>query len=93
MSEIHQIISCSLLLLEAILVGAISSFVILFITVSGIRDMVVTHAPKLISRLFECNFCLSFWTSLIVAISLVTYTGDSLYLVTPIIVSPILRYL
>ena len=53
-----------------IYISSSAAFAILFAERLGIRDKIVAEAPKLISQLFECDFCLSFWTSLILAIIL-----------------------
>lgn len=82
-----------LLLRGSIVIGLFSAFIIIFLGVSGLRDKIVITAPKIISKLFSCNFCLSFWVSLLVAILLSLYTGYACYLIVPFIVSPIIRYL
>lgn len=42
----------------------IASFAIHFIMKIGIRGMIIRQSKiKLISKLFECDFCLSFWTN------------------------------
>ncbi len=89
MSEIHLI----KLLLIAIFIACAAAFGILFIGKVGIREAVITAAPKLISKLFECDFCLSFWTSLILAIILAISFSNMSILLTPIISTPITRVL
>lgn len=70
-----------------------SAFAILLIGKLGIRDEIIARAPKLISRLFECDFCLSFWTSLILAIILAVIFKEMSIIFIPILSTPITRIL
>lgn len=51
-----------------VIVSLIAAFLILLITKIGIRDYVIENAPSIISKLFNCDFCLSFWVSMLVSI-------------------------
>lgn len=77
----------------AIIVACASSFGILLIGKLGIRDEIITKAPKLISQLFGCDFCLSFWISLILAIILAIFFEEIIILFIPILSTPITRFL
>lgn len=70
-----------------------AAFVILLIGKLGIRDNIIAKAPKLISQLFDCDFCLSFWTSLIFAVILAIFFREMNILFIPIISTPITRIL
>lgn len=70
-----------------------SAFIILLIGKLGIRDKVVTKAPKIISRLFDCDFCLSFWVSLILALILAIFFKEIDIIFIPILSTPITRIL
>lgn len=70
-----------------------AAFVILLIGKLGIRDNVIAKAPKLISQLFDCDFCLSFWMSLILAVILAIFFREMNILFIPIISTPITRIL
>lgn len=70
-----------------------AAFAILFAERLGIRDKIVAKAPKLISQLFECDFCLSFWTSLILAIILAIIFNEMSIIFIPIVSTPITRIL
>lgn len=76
-----------------ICVASISAFIILLIGKLGIRDKIIERAPKVISQLFECDFCLSFWTSLILALILAIFFSEIYILFIPIISTPITRIL
>lgn len=70
-----------------------AAFFILLIGKMGLRDEVIARAPKLISEMFSCDFCLSFWTSLVLAISLAIAFSNTDILIIPILSTPIVRSL
>jgi hypothetical protein len=76
-----------------IYIALAAAFVILLIGKLGIRDNIIAKAPKLISQLFDCDFCLSFWTSLILAVILAIFFREMNILFIPIISTPITRIL
>lgn len=76
-----------------IYIALAAAFVILLIGKLGVRDEIITRAPKLISQLFDCDFCLSFWTSLILAIILAIFFNEMSIIFIPIISTPITRIL
>ena len=81
-------------LLSALIYVALSAaFAILLIGKLGIRDNIIAKAPKLISQLFDCDFCLSFWTSVILAVILAIFFREMSIILIPIISTPITRIL
>ena len=76
-----------------IYISSSAAFAILFAERLGVRDKIVAEAPKLISQLFECDFCLSFWTSLILAIILAIIFNEMSIIFIPIMSTPITRIL
>lgn len=76
-----------------IYISSSAAFAILFAERLGIRDKIVAEAPKLISQLFECDFCLSFWTSLILATILAIIFNEMSIIFIPIMSTPITRIL
>ena len=81
------------LLSALIYIALVAAFIILLIGKLGIRDSIIARAPKLISQLFDCDFCLSFWTSLILAIFLAIFFREMSIILIPIISTPITRIL
>ena len=77
----------------ATIIACISAFIILFAGKIGMRDEIIAKSPKLISQLFDCDFCLSFWTSFILAIILAIFFNEIRLLFIPIISTPITRIL
>lgn len=76
-----------------IYIALAAAFAILLIGKLGVRDEIITRVPKLISQLFDCDFCLSFWTSLILAIILAIFFNEMSIIFIPIISTPITRIL
>lgn len=79
---------------EMILLALRASFIILLITKLGWREKVQIYGPKLISDMFNCDFCISFWTCFVLSVLLFTFAdGDWIVLSYPIFASPIVRRL
>ena len=76
-----------------IYIALVAAFVIMLIGKLGIRNSVIARAPKLISQLFDCDFCLSFWVSVILAVILAIFFREMTILFIPIISTPITRIL
>lgn len=79
-------------IVAAITIG-LSAFIILLIGKTGLRDCVISRAPKLISQLFDCDFCLSFWVSLILVTILAIFFEDIVVIFIPLVTTPITRIL
>jgi hypothetical protein len=79
---------------EMILLALYASFIILLITKFGWREKVQIYGPKLISDMFNCDFCISFWTCVVLSVILFTFVDrDWIVLSYPIFASPIVRRL
>lgn len=87
MSTIHTLINFG------IIIGSTTAFIIILIKKLGIRDIIISRAPKLFSQLFDCDFCLSFWISVIFVIILVYINKDISMLIIPFLSTPISRFL
>ena len=87
MSEIHQVV----IIVNVLISALASSFVILFISKVGLREAFITTAPKLLSKMFDCDFCLSFWINVALCLFQFCITGDAYWLIIPIYATPITR--
>lgn len=76
----------------AIIIALIACWVILFITKTGAREYIQVHAPKLISQMFSCDFCLSWWLCLLLAICFSIGTGNPIIILCAFCATPITRY-
>lgn len=74
-------------------VSLFSAFVILLLGKIGIRETVVIKAPKIISQLFDCDFCLSFWVAVVLSVSLSVIFGYLPFVTIPVFSTPITRHL
>lgn len=81
-------------LTQIIMISLFTTFSILFIGKIGLRDMVIERSPiLLVSKLFDCDFCLSFWASMLFSIVCVCLTNDLAFMVVPFFSAPIIRFL
>lgn len=79
------------MLTDIIITALLSAFVILLITKIGLRDFVIEQGPKLISKMFNCDFCLSFWTNVFIALIMAASTGCLSFIIIPIFAAPVTR--
>ena len=86
MSTVHFIII-------TLLIALASAFVILFIGKIGLQEYVIEQAPKIISKLFSCDFCLSFWVSFCICIVMSLLNAEVYFLIIPFFSTPIIRIL
>lgn len=81
------------LLLDAVVVGLLATFLILIMEKTGVRQYLTEHSPKLISEMFQCSFCLSFWQGAVIGLVMYVLFKDVRFLVAPCLSSPITRFL
>ena len=71
----------------------LAAFIILTLTVTGARTWVQIHGPKLIVKLFSCDFCISFWTCFLLSVILILITGRIELILLGPICTPLTRFL
>lgn len=81
------------LLTISIYTALTAAFIILVLNKTGIRDYLIEHSPKPLSKLFSCDFCLGFWISVILALILAVFFQSLILLYIPILGAPIIRIL
>lgn len=74
-----------------IILALYSCFAILLIGTTGIRDRIIISAPKVISKLFSCDFCLSWWICFLCSIACALVCRDTSYILCSIAATPITR--
>lgn len=79
------------MLTDIIITALLSAFVILLITKIGLRDFVIEQGPKLISKMFNCDFCLSFWANVFIVLIITAITGCLSFIIIPIFAAPVTR--
>ena len=79
---------------NVILLALCATFILLLITKLGWREKGQIYAPKLISDMFNCDFCISFWTCFVLSVLLFIFVDrDWIVLLYPVFASPIVRRL
>lgn len=72
--------------------ACLAAFAILFISKVGLRDSIIMKSPvKLISQLFECDFCLSFWANVCISVLVCIILKDVGYAIIPFFAAPLTR--
>lgn len=79
------------ILIYTLAISCIAAFCIMLISKLGVRDNIIENAPTLLSKLFACDFCLSWWTSLSVAVVFAAASHSFSILGLAIIATPITR--
>ncbi len=80
-------------MIESVILLALSAtFILLLITKLGWREKGQIYGPKLLSDMFNCDFCISFWICFVLSVLLFTFVDrDWIVLFYPIFASPIVR--
>lgn len=91
MFNVMTAIQLIILVVESMMIAMLSCFAIQLITKMEIREWVIAHAPKLISKAFECNFCLCWWTCLLFSGLIALRMMDISILMCAVIGTPIAR--
>lgn len=79
---------------HVICTALLAAFIILLLGKLGIRDYIVSRSPvKFISKLFDCDFCLSFWTACLIAGIAALCIGDITFMLIPFFSTPLTRFL
>lgn len=64
------------IIIKSIILGLMVAWVIAFATKTGLREWAEVHAPcDLLNELIRCDFCLSWWLSLVFTFVLYLYDG------------------
>ena len=80
-------------ILFTIIIALFSCFVILFVEKIGYRELMQVRAPKLISELFSCDFCLSWWINLIITLVFCVIECEWYFICCAVAATPITRKL
>ena len=79
------------LMVVAVFVACIVAFTLLLLKKLGVIEYLQVHGDKYISQMAQCDFCLSFWTSLLFVFVIVAITDDTSYTTIPLVSTPIAR--
>ncbi|MGL5980415.1 MAG: DUF1360 domain-containing protein [Phocaeicola sp.] len=78
---------------DIFLVSLFATFIICFMHKIKLVELGQRCSVKIISELFNCQFCLSFWVSVILSGLLYLLVGDAIMLAYPLFTTPIIRIL
>lgn len=81
------------IIVTAVLVAMIAAFIILLLKKIGAIEWLQVFGNDFVSKLANCDFCLSWWTCLIIAISTAVITDDWRTVVCAIFATPLCRKL
>jgi len=74
-------------------VALMSCFLLLLAHKWGIVEYLQIHGNDFISRMANCDFCMSWWLCVFVSVLLLRYTLDSRVLIVPFLATPLARRL
>jgi hypothetical protein len=80
-------------LIESGIVALTAAFIILLLKKWGAIEWLQVHGSNLVSQMANCDFCLSCWTSLSVAIALALCIDDWRAVFVSLLATPICRKL
>lgn len=80
-------------LVLVVLIALAVTFIIQFAEKRGYRDRVIDNTKGLLQEMLKCDFCLGFWTSLILSIIVLVALGNWWILFAPVFTTPIIRFL
>lgn len=82
----------------ALIIALVAAFIILFLgrfspfDGTSVRQWLIIHSPKILSELFDCDLCLSWWICLVVALVLAPFYGLWVVVAAPL-ATPVTRFL
>lgn len=80
-------------LVLVVLIALAVTFIIQFAEKRGYRDYAIDNTKGLLQEMLKCDFCLGFWTSLVLSIIVLAVLGNWWVLFAPVFTTPIIRFL
>ena len=81
------------ILFFVIIVALASAFVVLLMKKWGVTEWMQVHGDRISSELFSCDFCLSFWTAVLLLMFVSAYFDNAAFLFCAVCTTPITRML
>lgn len=81
------------ILMYAVMVALWVTFLLLLAYKVGIIEWMQVHGGKFISKMAQCDFCMSWWLSVIITLVVFCFTCNVMLLVVPFLSTPIARRL
>jgi hypothetical protein len=73
------------------LVACMVTFLLLLAHKVGLVEYLQVHGDKITSKMAQCDFCMSFWLSVIMMVAVVWVTADIHLMIIPLLSTPIAR--
>lgn len=84
-------------LYQITIVALLAAFIISLLGKSGLREKMRNYFDDnkitIIADMLDCDFCISFWTSVIISSLCLFITNDYSFIIVPFCATPITRYL
>ncbi len=80
-------------LVLVVLIALAVTFIIQFAEKRGYRDRAIDNTEGFLQEMLKCDFCLGFWTSLILSLLVISVLGNWWILFAPVFTAPIIRFL
>lgn len=81
-------------LIVSIIIGLAACWMMLLFQKIGLIEWLQVHAPsKVLAELFECYFCMCWWTCLALSFSFSIFAEEPYFILCSICATPIARYL
>ena len=74
-----------------VIIALVAAFVVLLVRKWGIDEWMQVHGDRIMSQLFGCLFCMSFWACFIIMLAVVMVTDEWIYVLCPFAAAPITR--
>lgn len=74
-------------------ISTLAAFVLILMQKWGVVEWIQINGNEFFSKMAHCNFCLSFWCSVVLCVAGVLATGNWMFLVVPFCSTPIVRIL
>lgn len=81
------------ILVFSVVVALWVCFLLLLAYKLGIIEWLQVHGGDVVSKLASCDFCMSWWLSVLLTLILFCFLGNSLLVVVPFLATPIARRL
>lgn len=81
------------ILMYAVFVALLAAFFLLLLRKIGVVEYIQVHGNSFFAQMFSCDFCLSWWSGVVIAILATAISGELSILITPFISTPITRKL
>ncbi|MCM1077873.1 MAG: hypothetical protein NC344_06885 [Bacteroidales bacterium] len=80
-------------LTQIIIVATVAAFLITLAEKWGIVEYMQVHGNDFFSKMFNCSFCLSWWTCVAVSVILALFTAEGSWMLAPFCSTVITRIL